>query len=264
MLLRHIRNFARISRLDTSLLAAMSIFLPMVWSDLGIRKSSEYSIPLLFAAMASFILNDIHDVERDTQNHPDRTLPSGEMSINSAVILYYIILACAVVSLDSFIPYELIFYYVIFLVVVINYNYIVQYFMPYKIIYVAASTAIPVQISQIVINFSGPRWVLPLSLFMFILSREILMDILDRDGDRRNIASVVEEGQLVALSIALQLSSILLISIIAASTVQYIIVFFVLIIGIFSMYLWNSFGNRPRAIEVMKVQLLLCIAMLFR
>ena len=84
-----LRAMLRLTRLGTSLIGFVGVFLPLlartnqVWTSLG-RAS-----PLLFTCICTFIANDLDDVERDRVNHPERPLPAGELSRAVAGILYF-------------------------------------------------------------------------------------------------------------------------------------------------------------------------------
>lgn len=252
----------RLSRIDSSALAALTIFIPVAVHSNSITKAIYYSLPIFLSSMMAFVINDVHDIERDKVNHPERILPSGELSLRSAVIIYYVILIFTLVSINQFAPFNLVFYYVTFLLLAINYNYIIDFFPLIKTVYVAIAATVPVIISQLLINFLPEFWVLPLSLFLFILSREILMDINDIKGDRYNIASIYREKYLVLTSFSLQLFSALALFCVSQTLIHRIVVFFVISIVFANYYLWKIKGKRDSSISMMKLQMAACIILL--
>lgn len=84
--------------MDSSVLAFLAIFLPLLVRTGNLAQSLGRAIPLLFVYMCAFIANDLDDVEKDRVNHPERSLPAGYVTPAVAAILYFACLALALFS----------------------------------------------------------------------------------------------------------------------------------------------------------------------
>jgi 4-hydroxybenzoate polyprenyltransferase len=200
----------------------------------NIHLSLFYSLPLFFILSTGFILNDINDLEKDKINNPMRVLPSNKLSINNAIIIYYIFLAISLSTIKLFIPTKCLFIYLTLLILVINYDYIIICFPYLKNIYVGILILINFLILRNVIFFN---FLIILSLVINVICKEILMDIRDLKGDGKTLAKLLGNKQSIKLIILLQI-------IIVVNIQSYIFIFFsisrfiiYIIINILSLFL---------------------------
>src|ERR1051326_1660581 len=187
---RAISAIARISRIDTSLVVFLSLGVPLYFKVHSVELALAKSLPILAIAMCGFILNDIHDIERDRENHPDRPLPRKQLSETQAAVLYFSLLSTALVMLRIFVDVEEIFLYLLLLIALINYNYIVDYFPYLKNVYVACVGIIPLLILSLLLKRQDMMLATIPALFAFLLGREILMDVEDLRGDGTTLSRV--------------------------------------------------------------------------
>src|ERR1700742_3690788 len=138
MLGRGLRALAAVSRLDTSAIVSASVAVPLYFKTNDLALALGKSLPLLAITMCGFILNDIHDVERDRENHPRRPLPREDLTEIQAAVIYFVLLACALIVLRAFVAPEIAVLYLLLLVALMNYNYVVKYFPILKNVYVAS------------------------------------------------------------------------------------------------------------------------------
>lgn len=255
MLPAKVLSFARLSRLDSSFLAAMVIFIPLWIGGVPWLDGVQAALPILSASMCSFILNDIHDAEKDALNHPERPIPLGLISKNTAMFYYFAGLFVTLVLIKAYIASEEIFLYLLFVVVVTNYNFIVERFPYLKNPYVAFATVIPVLIAQRLLMLDVLWSQLPLALFLFILGREALMDVLDAQGDGQTLANTIGIKTSTWLAFSLQGAGLLALFPASETVVQKMVFGIMLLLLFLFGVLWAFTGLRKIVIHMMKVQL---------
>src|SRR4051812_22509263 len=90
-------TFMRLSRMATCTFAFLVVFASYYAFSANFLESVQLAAPLLPIAMATFILNDINDFERDQINHPDRPLPSRSIAIQTAAAIYIFLFGLSIV-----------------------------------------------------------------------------------------------------------------------------------------------------------------------
>ena len=116
-----LRAILRLTRLDSSLLALLAVFLPL-WVRTGnLAQSLGRALPLLFSFMCTFIANDLDDVEKDRVNHPDRPLPARQITPALAAVLYFTCLALALFSTRCYVSPGIAFLYYSLIALLISY-----------------------------------------------------------------------------------------------------------------------------------------------
>lgn len=154
------------------------------------------SAPIWFAMLAGFLItgagnsiNDYIDIEADKINKPDRPIPSGRISSRSALI-YTILLFTVGIIFAGMVNY------IVFIIALVNSVILILYSKSlqnkllvgnFAISYLVASGfifggAVP---SPNLINLIAPG-LLALLAFFASLSREIIKDIEDFEGDRQS------------------------------------------------------------------------------
>lgn len=183
--MKTVKVYLKLLRINNALIASITVAIGYWLSE------SPYSIWMLFLLMFATIaatgfgnvINDIHDIDSDRISHPQRPLPKGDLSINSAkvfsVILIIISMTCGFAvsvthGVATLIPLILLIIYARFLKgTPLAGNIIVALLVAYSILYGA-------------LNAPGFSRVIYPALFAFILniSREIIKDIEDEAGDK--------------------------------------------------------------------------------
>jgi len=179
MISSSVKIVGQLTRLDTSSIAFLSLLIPLYYSTRDLQESVACSLPILTISMSGFVINDLHDIDKDRENHPSRPLPSDKISPISASILYFALLTISLVLLKAYIPPSQMYLYLLLLIGLINYNYVVAYVPALKDLYVAAVGIIPVLILSTLLPAKRGYVLVIACLFLFLLGREMLMDIED-------------------------------------------------------------------------------------
>ncbi len=179
---------AKLIRIEKSISNSLSIFFPLIYITRNISFSLNYSIPIFFMFAAAFVINDINDLEKDKINHSNRALPKNDISINMAIILYYFFLAGALLSIKLTVPFNYVFIYLLYIVLITNYDYLNMGYPYLKNLYVVLVFSI---------HFAILYLIIPINIFILIglviniLCKEIYMDIRDIKGDGKTFAKVM-------------------------------------------------------------------------
>jgi geranylgeranylglycerol-phosphate geranylgeranyltransferase len=210
---RVLRATIRLLRLDSSILAFLSILIPVFVRSNDLGESFKRAIPLLFISMCTFIINDLDDLEKDRTNHPDRPLPRGYVKPVFVVVLYYVCLALALWTTRIYIPDGYVaFWYYLLLTTAISYGYVVEYLPGLKPAYVAGASSIPVVILAAFYPQETELYLVAVALFAFMLGRELCMDVRDRPGDPASFLHAIHPKRMANLAFALQATGLLLLS----------------------------------------------------
>nr|VFK17170.1 MAG: geranylgeranylglycerol-phosphate geranylgeranyltransferase [Candidatus Kentron sp. LFY] len=256
MSVRILWTIAQLTRLDGSLLTGMVVFLPLYVNGMELWNSLSLSVPVLFTTMAGFVLNDIHDSERDAINHPRRPIPSGAISKTVAMVIYFALLFLTLLAIKKYVTDKQIFIYLLFAVLMINYNFIVERFAYLKNIYVALTTVVPVCIvfQQEVVEWM--IWLFPAAIFFFVLGREMLMDSIDLEGDGITLVKIIGSRIAEVISFSIQFFGSFSLFFIADNAIQAILATLITIVTLGNMVAWKSKGARTVIIRIMKLQFL--------
>lgn len=174
-----------IIRVFTSLLIALVVFLPLLRAGMSIGRSVLSALPFFCAAAGGFAINDYYDVIKDSINKPYRAIPSGRMKPNVALLSGIALLGAA--FLFSFLAYRSNFQlslYLISIVGVATYNLFVKYVSLSKTFLTAAVSVLPVLYVVTSLSYPSEYVLVPIGSMIFLLGRELLMDIRDIKGDR--------------------------------------------------------------------------------
>ncbi len=248
-----------LTRLDTCVLVFSSVFLPVLYHSHDLYFSLSHSAPILAICMCGFVINDLSDIERDRENHPERPLPNNLVSEVAASVVYFCLLTISLLSIKIYVDQSNVYLYVLLLVCLINYNYVVSYIPVLKNVYVALTGLIPIFILSSLINGGSNIYEIALSLFLFLLARELLMDVQDSSGDDRTAANILglKSAENIAFVLKVLASASLFLAVRDAFDV--ILTAFVLLLDIAFIVLWRNSAYRRAIIHLMKVQLVVGI-----
>lgn len=248
-----LRSFLRLTRFDSTLLAFLAIFLPLLVRTGDLTQSFGRASPLLFVYMCSFIANDLDDIEKDRVNHPERPLPSGHITPAVAVILYFICLALALFSTRHYVSPGIAFLYYALTAFHISYGYIVDSLPSFKAPYCAAMNTIPILI--IASQYDEVRlYVAAASIFFLILGREVCMDIRDRPGDSISFMHGFRPTRLAIVSFCLQLVGLLFLASQIRKAGDILALLVMALVLVLAGIYWFKFSRYWLAIIVMKLQ----------
>jgi geranylgeranylglycerol-phosphate geranylgeranyltransferase len=249
-----LRAILRLTRLDSSLLAPLAIFLPL-WVRTGnLAQSFARAIPLLFSFMCTFIANDLDDVEKDRVNHPDRPLPAGHLTPAFAAVLYFTCLALALFSTRHYVAPGIAFLYYALIALLISYGHIVDWLPVLKAPYVATVTTIPVLIVATLYPGEGRLYLVAAAVFFLVIGREICMDIRDRPGDATSFMHRFRPAPLAVIAFSLQLVGLLLLASQTRRAGDIVALLVMAALLAQSGVYWFKFSRYRPAIVVMKLQ----------
>lgn len=257
-------SIAKLTRSFKSLANAMSFFFPIYIVHSDLQLALKYSIPIFFIVATGFIINDINDVEKDTINGKLNVLPQKEMSIQWALVLYYSFLSISLISIKLFIPGYKLFYYLVYLVLATNYDYIVRFKPSLKNLYVLCLALTHVAILYILTSVSV---LLLTCLVINVLSKEIFMDIRDLKGDGITFVKLygvnVTNQLLYFLQIALHsLASIFVYLNNDTSHVIILLLLFLLALIGFGIWRYSKCQSEIQMIRILIVQSLLIFGLI--
>jgi 4-hydroxybenzoate polyprenyltransferase len=250
-----LRAILRLSRLSTSLLGAVAIFVALLARTRDLGLSFGQAIPLFFIAICTFIANDLDDLERDRVNHPDRPLPAGHLTPKLAAVLYFVALTLALSSTKYFVAQDVAFLYYGLTILSISYGYIIEYLPSLKTPYVAAASSIPVLIIARSYPNEPSLYVIAGSVFLFTLGREICGVILDRHGDPVSYLHRFKPASLALVSFIVQVIGLpLLATQIRKPGEIAALLAMILLLGLAGLY-WFKLASYRQATLLMKIQL---------
>jgi len=252
-----------------AVLVGIALALPgNVWSIRPLAAITGFLVGFTISA-SSMILNDIADIEIDKVNAPNRPLPSGEISLKTAWICYFILISLGIAfsevgGLDSMA--------VVVLAIVAS----VLYNLRLKLagfpgnISVAFLTSLPFLYAFTLIDSPNPTvlvfWAM---VFLTVLGREIAKDIADVEGDSIKGAKTLPilYGRRAAAAVA----SVFYIAAVALSPLPiiaglvlkpYLYTAGVLIVDILLLYSVVMLVRSPRKMTVMRHKSIVLTAML--
>jgi geranylgeranylglycerol-phosphate geranylgeranyltransferase len=210
---RFARGVLKIIRPYSSLLAFLAILVPILARSNDLSLSLRRAIPLLFISSCTFIINDLYDIEKDKDNHPERPLPSGQLKPTVVASLYFICLAAALFTTRSFIgANHIAFFYYLLLTISISYGCVVEYLSSMKSIYVAGASSIPVLIIVAYYPSETALYKVAAAFFFFNLGRELCKDLLDRPGDPVSVLHKVQPERVATVAFASQVVGFIVLS----------------------------------------------------
>jgi geranylgeranylglycerol-phosphate geranylgeranyltransferase len=248
-------SVARLSRADTSTIVFLSLVIPLYYATSDLHYAIAKSISVLTISMCGFVINDLHDIEKDSQNHPDRPLPRGQISVQWAGVLYFSLLGISLTLVKLYVAPADAFLYLSLLLGLINYNYAVSYFPSTKNLYVAALGLLPVIILVRLLPSEKNYWIVLLALFLFLLGREMLMDINDAKGDPLTLVKKIGLGRSTKLAFAIKIVGLFALA--GQMKDQTGVIIFVILVSwdCLSIYLWSRGRARLPILFCMKFEL---------
>lgn len=256
MILNKIKKVVLLTRLDSSLYIFAVVFLPLVIHGETFLSSFLMSFPLLTTSMGAFALNDINDVERDRTNHPDRPLVQGDLSTKLAMMVYFVLLAVTLLWMRAFVGSSMIWPYVLYLVILTNYNFVIDEFPSLKNFVVSIAIVMPVVVLDTILFGYLFHAIVIVSLFLFVIGREMLMDICDADGDGPTLSKVLGEASSQSIAFFLHVVALVLLWVASEGHGDLLVSSLITIIFLVVYVAWKFFDQRENAIRLMKLQLI--------
>ena len=141
------------------------------------------SFAAAFTLSAGNIINDIYDLGIDKVNRPERPLPSGKISKNSALILYFLLIAASLI-LSWFINLYAFIIVIIATILLVLYSKFLKRVLFIGNILVALLTGLVFIFGGVPVR--NPSAAIIPALFAFLINfiREVVKDMQDVDGDK--------------------------------------------------------------------------------
>ena len=141
------------------------------------------SFAAAFTLSAGNIINDIYDLGIDKVNRPERPLPSGKISKNSALILYFLLIAASLI-LSWFINLYAFIIVIIATILLVLYSKFLKRVLFIGNILVALLTGLVFIFGGVAVR--NPSAAIIPALFAFLINfiREVVKDMQDVDGDK--------------------------------------------------------------------------------
>lgn len=254
MLYQATLRFLRLGRADSAAMAFSVLFLPQLAHGVSVAQAFFTALPIFPATLCTFILNDLADKEDDLINHPGRPIPSGEISELRAIIFYFFCLVLSIFII-FFIDMAVHFKYMLLIILYINYDYLKKYIPNLKTVYVAVTSMVPIFILEDLSPADRPYDAVAISMFLMILARENLMDVIDREGDADSLASRYPTLISVVSFLVYFITPIALLAVIQPSAKEAGSCIAILVFGIIGLQKWLS-GSLKSAITLLKWALL--------
>ncbi len=186
-MMRQIITAVRLLRPQSVFLMCLFLALPIGMRYQSAMYSTVQVLPIFLLLCGEIALNDVCDIEKDRFNKPQRPLVSGELNLNSALVLAVSVITCSVVvGILTF--YQSAWRLIIFgglLIILSFYNYPWKFMPLIKTFITAGATVLALSLLLTYQCLPYPQFTLGCAFF-FILGREMLMDIRDYSGDLNN------------------------------------------------------------------------------
>jgi geranylgeranylglycerol-phosphate geranylgeranyltransferase len=161
------------------------------------------ALVLICMASAACAINDYWDVEKDRIDHPDRPLPSGQLSLAQARCSAVFLFECALIAAIplGFYPFLLV---ALGIVVLWNYSHLLPYSGILGNFIVATIGAALIFLGSLIAGHPFTMLYFIGFVFCYALAKEIIWDIHDAEGDRAHgILTIANQwGTGVAFAIA--------------------------------------------------------------
>lgn len=185
---------------------------------------------LLYASIAAGLLgaagnimNDLVDFESDVINHPERALPSKQVSIQKARIFLLVCLVFSLMALATLSPIHWIVYGFSALLLV-AYNWILERTPLFGNLAVSLLVGLSIVFGALQVGFSSTVLVAGGFAFFTTLAREIVKDVADMEGDRHSGFKTLPLS--IGSGRSLLIVNTILISIVAASILPFLLLEF--------------------------------------
>jgi geranylgeranylglycerol-phosphate geranylgeranyltransferase len=180
-----IRALSQLARLFSALTAAAAGCATVYSLNAALPPQAYWLTGLVLACMTAgaCAINDYFDIGKDRVNHPDRPLPSGQLSPQYAWWMAVILFAIAVLASIPLGWYAFILV-VVSTVLLWHYSHLLEYSGILGNVLVATIIALLILFGSLAADRPFALLYPTGLLFCYALAREILLDIHDAEGDR--------------------------------------------------------------------------------
>jgi len=233
-----LKHWFQITRPNNVLIAFLSVWIAAVVAG-GIDPVLDLFLVSISAALITVganVINDIFDVEIDRINKPNRPIPSGNVSIREA----YIIFSCSYLIawiMAWMVNYQVFLVALIFGLLLILYSYRFKRMVLVGNFVVSLATGMAFIYGGMAVNRIEGTFFPALFAFFFHFGREIIKDLQDVEGDRARGANTL--AVVYGTKTALITTSIIFMLLIILTLIPYIlniygiIYIFIILTGIY-------------------------------
>lgn len=182
-----ISGIIRLMRPQSVILMLLFVYLPLVTRGKDCLYGLMQIFPLYFLLTGEIILNDYVDIDKDTINKKHRPLAAGDVSVTFAKKLIGVFLGIAIVSsvvIYKNHPMRLVLFYSVFIMLTI-YSVFIRQLAYVKTFLTGLATVLCLSFVFTYVGYDGRISKFLAVAFFYIVSRELLMDIRDYEGDKK-------------------------------------------------------------------------------
>lgn len=184
--IKYIKALTITSRPITSFTAFLySFFTFLFLGKVAFFNSFILAIPIFLLTSIGFCFNDLYDINKDIKGKNNKAIVTGKTSPFHVIIIsifYFVLLIIALVLLGNT---RINLISLIILMGVIFYSPFAKYYSPFKGLYTALLSISPIIYATYSYSIKFSLWLF-ISLFLYIMGREIIFDIFDKDVDRKS------------------------------------------------------------------------------
>ncbi len=264
-------GFFQTTRILVSSIIGLIIFIPIYSMNFDVFVSISKSLPFLLAAMGGFALNDFFDIKRDKVNKPYRAIPSGKLNSYQVKFIAFVLLLISFIYSYFFSESGIeLFLFLSANVGVIIYNFVVKKIAFFKTIVTAVLCSLPLLYIIIMLKYNSIYFLLAFATCIFIIGRELLMDIIDLKGDEASgiitLPKIIGYRASTITAFSMQfLAALLLVPIVITLSSPFytlnlsIIIISIIILNVFWLL---SINNRPLIIKLFWTPMIFGVLML--
>jgi len=234
------------TRIVSTSLIGLVLYVGLTTTGVPVTTAAQATLPFVLCALGGFALNDYFDRERDAIDKPWRPIPAGIVSARAVHRYGIFMLVCAVASwfFSGYSASETLLFAAT-MIGVVTYNLVIKHFAAFKVFLTGLMSATPLWLVL------GRTEIDPIGFVfaavLFIAGRELLMDILDANGDKRvgsrTVPLLVGESATSAIGVVFQVCSLIVFS-----------------VALYQMGGVNSLLYNPWHVCAVLLALLLCIS----
>ncbi len=187
-MLKKIATIIKLFRIQATLAMNSFIFFPLLVKTQDFWFSFINTLPFILMISGEIALNDCCDIEKDRINKPQRPLVSEEANIPKVLIIVGIVLLISIILAIIFYNSCIIRLIVFLLVLLILslYNLPLKGISIFKSIITAICTVLCLFFVNTYLKTSNQYYFFLFSAFLFIIARELFLDVRDINGDKKN------------------------------------------------------------------------------
>jgi 4-hydroxybenzoate polyprenyltransferase len=254
MKLGAIPEITRLVRFEVLVAIFAALLLPVWHLSHNWRYAVNCSLPTTIICACGFILNNLYDIERDRENHPERALPREALSLGFASTLYFLLLAVALVLVKAYATESNVFLYLLLFLATVNYNVIIAFRPVLKNLFVALIVVLVAILLQTFERNGHPPNALIMALFLYCFGMEMLSDIRDAKADGATLVKKIGLRRAPWIAFSLKIVADLILLATASGPIATGLAVMICGSDIVGAILWPFVRLRSIAVQIMRTQ----------